>query len=256
MSTEGVVNQGPTILDPAGATQGQGAADGVERVQPLVGGTEDMPAGEVAQTAWRDALPDDLKQHEALKPFSSVADVAKALIEVRSKVPEVPEKPDGYEFTLPDAEAGTAVGDAEKIEVARLAHKLGLTNAQANALLVERRDIIRANARRQVEASKEFREKSERELKVELGAKFDETIAAARKAAERLAPEAIKEVMRATGIGNHPAFVKWFAALSRAIGEDVLIEGTAGHAAGRQKKNIDPVTGQPMLAFKGMPKPM
>lgn len=63
------------------------------------------------------------------------------------------------------------------------------------------------------------------------GAKLDETLAVARKTVA-LAPPEMKEVLNASGLGNHPAFVKWAYAIGKKLSEDAFVpSGGAAKAA-------------------------
>ena len=52
------------------------------------------------------------------------------------------------------------------------------------------------------------------------GDKFQETIVTAKAAIRTLGNEKLVEALEATGMGNHPEFIRFFAKVGRAIGED------------------------------------
>lgn len=62
------------------------------------------------------------------------------------------------------------------------------------------------------------------------GAKLDETLAVARKTMS-LAPPEMKEILRASGLGNHPVFVKWAYAVGKKLSEDSFVPNTGEQKA-------------------------
>jgi hypothetical protein len=63
------------------------------------------------------------------------------------------------------------------------------------------------------------------------GAKLNDTLAVARKTVA-LAPPEMKEVLEKSGLGNHPAFIKWAYAVGKKLSEDSFVpSGGAAKAA-------------------------
>ena len=60
------------------------------------------------------------------------------------------------------------------------------------------------------------------------GARLPETIAMAQRAIHRFGGDDIKELLDSTGLGNHPAVAKMFAAIGRATAEDTAIRSATG----------------------------
>lgn len=59
------------------------------------------------------------------------------------------------------------------------------------------------------------------------GDKLDQTLATAKKAID-LGPPELKEMLNVTGLGNHPAVVKWAYTIGKALSEDRFVTGKAG----------------------------
>lgn len=57
------------------------------------------------------------------------------------------------------------------------------------------------------------------------GAKLKQSLALAQKAVALGGPE-LKELLRSTGLGSHPAVVKWAVALGKALSEDSFTRGS------------------------------
>lgn len=141
---------------------------------------------------------------------------------VEAAKPVIPEK---YEFKLPD---GVEV-DAKAVEAfTPVLKELGLTQEAAQRLAelhvkeLERQDqalneMYVAQAESWATASKTDKEFG--------GANFDANLQIATKAVGRFATPELKEILRTTGLGNHPEFVRMFWKLGKAISEDSHVQG-------------------------------
>jgi hypothetical protein len=69
------------------------------------------------------------------------------------------------------------------------------------------------------------------------GAKLNDTLAIARKTVA-LAPPEMKEVLEKSGLGNHPAFIKWAYAVGKKLSEDSFVpSGGASKAVPKDMAN-------------------
>jgi hypothetical protein len=60
------------------------------------------------------------------------------------------------------------------------------------------------------------------------GDKLEETLSVARKAIDLGTPE-LKEFLNTSGLGNHPAVVRWAYAVGKALSEDHFVPGNGGN---------------------------
>lgn len=131
-----------------------------------------------------------------------------------------PEKYD--DFKIPE---GVSV-DPEAIKSFHgVAKELGLSQENAQKLVDYQAGLMKkmddaASAGYQ-EMQQKWREES---LKV-LGPKAEEQLSFAAKTRERFGDPALNEVLKESGLGNHPAFVQLFVRIGKAISEDNLAEG-------------------------------
>ena len=138
--------------------------------------------------------------------------------------PEVPEK---YEWNKPEGFEGE-LDEAALESFEPLAKELGLTQEQADKLVgIHAESLQKAHQQaaeqhsRQMEAwTKELRNDPEFG-----GAAFDGNIKSAQKAVEQFGSEGLKEALEETGLGNHPALVRTFAMIGKAISEDGFVSG-------------------------------
>lgn len=74
------------------------------------------------------------------------------------------------------------------------------------------------------------------------GDKLDQTLAVARKAVD-LGPPELKTFLEASGLGNHPAVVKWAYTIGKALSDDRFVAGRpAANAAGDRASRMYPTT--------------
>lgn len=193
----------------------------------------------VAQTSWLDGLSDDLKGNEALKGFASVEDAAKAYLDLKGKLPVVPEKPDAYSIEVPE---GLKADEALMGEFRNAAHEAKLTVDQAKTLT----GWWNKRAEAEQKAVNDARTAWTTELQTDWGGKFEGNVAVAQKAIRTLAPAEFVTFLEQSGLGNHPAMVRMFHRIGEAVSEDKLVQGTASQPA----KTINRMAGIPMLNYK------
>lgn len=133
-----------------------------------------------------------------------------------------PAAPESYEFKMPD---GVELDKAAADEFTAIAKELKLD--QANAQKVA--DIGAKMAQRQMEAHAQLVESWVEQVKAdkELGGdRLNENLGIARKAIDSLGTPELKELLNSTGLGNHPAVVKFALQVGKAISEDRFVAGS------------------------------
>ncbi|UYW74130.1 peptidase [Pseudocitrobacter faecalis] len=156
------------------------------------------------------------------------ADKAKAeKAEKEQKQDGAPEK---YEFT-----AGEGVElDTEALkDFEPVARELNLTNEQAQKLVDAYPKILAGVQQRQAEAWQAQTEQWAADVKADKeigGDKLTANLSAAQRALEQFGDPELKEYLDSTGLGNHPALVKAFIKVGKAMSEDKVVTG--GHESG------------------------
>lgn len=202
-------------------------------------GAQGTGTGDTGTPGFVDTLPEDLRAHDALKGFTDVGGLAKAYAETVGKVPIVPESPDKYVVEGFDAKAVK--------EFAEVAHKAGMTNAQAAEALkyVQGRD-----------AAREAAQTAEREAGLQAlqkewpGEAWKTNTALAMRAVERFATPEEKQFFDKTGLGDRPELIRMFYRIGMAISEDTLLTGKTKVPEGSGVKRNE--FGQPTLTFPSM----
>jgi len=140
--------------------------------------------------------------------------------ETKATEPEVPES---YEFAMPE---GVQLDKTAAEEFTAIAKELKLDQATAQKVA----DVGAKMAQRQAEAHVKLVETWTEAVKTDKeigGDKLAENLGVARKALEAFGTPELKDVLNSTGFGNHPAVIKAFYKIGKAISEDRFVTGGA-----------------------------
>lgn len=130
--------------------------------------------------------------------------------------------PESYEIKMPE---GVELDKAAADEFTAIAKELKLSAADAQKVA----DVGAKMAQRQAEAHANLVESWVEQVKTDKeigGDKLNENLAVARKAIDTFGTPELKDVLNATGLGNHPAVIKAFYKAGKAISEDAFVKGT------------------------------
>ncbi|HBC2536863.1 TPA: peptidase [Enterobacter cloacae] len=179
------------------------------------------PEGDKPQPGTEGDKPQDDKPADGDKPADKPAE------EKDQKQEGAPEK---YEF-----KAGEGVElDTEALkDFEPVARELNLTNEQAQKLVDAYPKILAGVQQRQAEAWQAQTEQWAADVKADKeigGDKLTANLSAAQRALEQFGDPELKEYLDSTGLGNHPALVKAFIKVGKAMSEDKVVTG--GHESG------------------------
>ena len=209
---------------------------------------------EVAQggsgNGFMEMIPEDLREHPSLSPIKDVGNLARSFVNAQKligadKIPFPtnpteedlsniysrlgrPETPEGYEF----ATDGNVITEDVAAEYAGVAHKLGLSPKQAAGILDYYKGSVGQTTEEMEQLAQEQAEQTTNELKREWGNSFGDKVAAAKGIIEQFAGLDMLQMRLEDGtkVGNHPAFIKAFAAIgdfkSTVTSEDTINDGT------------------------------
>jgi len=209
---------------------------------------------EVAQggsgNGFMEMIPEDLREHPSLSPIKDVGNLARSFVNAQKligadKIPFPtnpteedlsniysrlgrPETPEGYEF----ATDGNVITEDVAAEYAGVAHQLGLSPKQAAGILDYYKGSVGQTTEQMEQLAQEQAEQTTNELKREWGSAFENKVAAAKGIIEQFAGLDMLQMRLEDGtkIGNHPAFIKAFAAIgdfkSTVTSEDTINDGT------------------------------
>lgn len=132
-----------------------------------------------------------------------------------------PAVPETYDLKMPE---GVELDQAAAAEFTAIAKELKLDQAAAQKLA----DVGAKMAQRQVEAHAKLVESWAEQVKTDNeigGDKLAENLGVARKALEAFGTPGLRDVLNATGLGNHPEVIRAFYKVGKAISEDRFVGG-------------------------------
>ena len=230
--------------------------DGASQAGPPANGSildGSMPTAEKNPLAFDPgSLPDGLGGEPSLQSFDSVDKLAKSYVHARKMIgadpnqmlqlPKEgdedgwnqvynrlgrPEEADGYDFDLGDGEQSPDVADFKNV-----AHQLGLTNDQAKTMLGIYNQISENDLAEEQEQFEQMNVEYLQNIQKEWGDDFNKNSELARRAFQNFASEELMDVMKETGLSNHPEVLKTFARIGQVLSEDSILPGTRGAIGG------------------------
>lgn len=144
--------------------------------------------------------------------------------------------PEAYEFKMPD---GVELDKAAADEFSAIAKEMGLNQEQAQKVA----DVGAKMAQRHAEAHARQVEAWVGEVKADKeigGDKLDENLGVARKALDAFGTPELRDLLNASGMGNHPAVIKAFYKVGKAISEDGFVKGSPPGASTDPAKTMFP----------------
>ncbi|WP_447728561.1 peptidase [Enterobacter asburiae] len=184
---------------------------------PAPAGEPAKPEGEQPQ----DGKPQDDKPADGDKPADKPDDK-------EQKQEGAPEK---YEFKPAE---GQELDTAALEQFEPIARELNLTNEQAQKMVdLYGTKIMPMVQKQQAESWQKTTEQWAADVKADKeigGDKLTANLSAAQRALEQFGDPELKEYLDSTGLGNHPALVKAFIKVGKAMSEDKVVTG--GHESG------------------------
>ncbi|EHW4465828.1 peptidase [Salmonella enterica subsp. enterica serovar Kottbus] len=179
------------------------------------------PEGDKPQPGAEGDKPQDGKPADGDKPADKSDD--------KEQKPEgAPEK---YEFKPAE---GQELDTSALEQFEPIARELNLTNEQAQKMVdLYGTKIMPMVQQQQAEAWQKTTEQWAADVKADKeigGDKLTANLSAAQRALEQFGDPELKEYLDSTGLGNHPALVKAFIKVGKAMSEDKVVTG--GHESG------------------------
>lgn len=201
------------------------------------------------ETDWRHGLSDEHKLAETIKDLKTPDDMVKKLIHAEAKIgadkitrpgkDASPEQMDEYftalgrpekasDYKLPEENMPEGIElDQDAVRVAHEAfHKLGISQQQGAELIRLQAELVDGQQKKLLEADQAAQKQAAEDLRKDEefgGAAFDQNIALAQAAVEKLGGDDLKKVLDETGLGNLPPLIKAFAKMGRMMGDDAIL---------------------------------
>lgn len=179
-------------------------------------------AADTTQAATETAATDVTTEVKAEVPADAAATETKP--EVKAEEPKTPERvaPEAYEdFTSPD---GVEIDTEVLGQLKALGKELNLDQASAQKVF----DLGVQLQQRQAQAWEAQMQKWIGEVRSDKeigGDKLPENLALAKKAVEQFGGKEFSEFLDSSGMGSHPAFIRAFHRIGKAISEDTFVSG-------------------------------
>lgn len=147
-----------------------------------------------------------------------------------NKAPEAPKVPETYEFKAADGRAY----DTEIVKVySEVAKELSLTQESAQKMLDRLAPALEARQTQLLEVTRNGWAESSKADKEFGGEKLSENLAIAKGPLDKFGSPEFRELLEATGLGNHPELIRFLYRAGKAIGGDRFVGNSAG-AGSRQ----------------------
>lgn len=164
----------------------------------------------------------------------------------KSTATDAGDKPEGapetYEFKAPEGqEFDQNVIDA----FSDVAKDLNLSQENAQKVLDKMAPVIQARQSEQIAAAQEQWASDTKADKEIGGDKLNDNLAVAKKALDTFGTPALKDLLNASGLGNHPEVIRAFYRAGKQISEDAFVGGKPQPASGesvaqRMYPNMNP----------------
>ena len=213
----------------------------------------EVASGSGSRSEFLQQLPEEIRDHPSLQSINDVGNLGLSFVNAQrligaDKIP-LPKNPTEDDLSniysklgRPDEPSGYAIqadgqilteGDVNTYT--DIAHKLGLSKAQANGILDYYRSSIQQTTEAMSKDSEQQRQQIEQSLKAEWGADFDAKVSQANRAVADIAGEDLLDMVLQDGtkVGNHPAFIKAFASFAdfknSVTKEDTISENSVNY---------------------------
>ena len=213
----------------------------------------EVASGSGSRSEFLQQLPEEIRDHPSLQSINDVGNLGLSFVNAQrligaDKIP-LPKNPTEDDLSniysklgRPDEPSGYAIqadgqilteGDVNTYT--DIAHKLGLSKAQANGILDYYRSSIQQTTEAMSKDAQQQKQQIEQNLKAEWGADFDAKVSQANRAVADIAGQDLLDMVLQDGtkVGNHPAFIKAFASFAdfknSVTKEDTISENSVNY---------------------------
>lgn len=173
-----------------------------------------------------EAKPESQAVTAAAAAPATESQTTEATPEQQSTEAAKPAAPETYDLQMPE---GVELDNEAAAEFVTIAKELNLSQESAQKLAT----IAGKIQQKQTEARARQLEAWVDEVKADKdlgGDKLEENLGVARKALETFGSPELKDALNSSGLGNHPAVIRAFFKVGKAISEDGFVRGSAPRA--------------------------
>lgn len=129
-----------------------------------------------------------------------------------------------YEYQMPE---GMALDKSAADALTAFAKEQGIKPAEAQKLAAIGAQMVQRQQEAHAQTVSTWIEQVKTDKEIG-GDKFDASLATSRVAMETFGTPELKDVLNATGLGNHPAIVKFFYQVGKRVSQDEHVSGKGG----------------------------
>lgn len=179
------------------------------------GATEQAAPAEGAEPTAEGDKPEAESKEDGTKEDTDAADV-----------------PETYTFEMPE---GMPLDEAAAGELTTVAHELKLSQDQVTKLTKIGVQMRQRDAENHAKLVKEWSEAMQTDSELG-GEKFPENLAVARSTLQKYASPGLREILRATGLDQHPEMFRFVHKLGSDLAEDTFAPGGSGVSMSEEAK--------------------
>ena len=251
MSSEQITEQTTSPVEQTTTTETPATIASVAKTDTLISPTTEQPK---VATSWKEAISEEFRQDPNIEKFTEIDALAKSYInatkmigqdkvavpnknstedqwnEVYDKLGR-PESPDKYALDIKSDVVPLDNGAVKQF--AENAHKLGLSNKQAQGVLEFYKNSMEGTAQQSKVDTETAQVQAEQELRQEWGREFENNVKKAGALAKANINSDILDLELKSGIrvGDHPELIKGFAKIASMMSEDKIVSPESDSAS-------------------------
>jgi len=251
MSSEQITEQTASPVEQTTTTETPATIANVAKTDTLISPTTEQPK---VATSWKEAISEEFRQDPNIEKFTEIDALAKSYInatkmigqdkvavpnknstedqwnEVYDKLGR-PESPDKYSLDVKSDVVPLDNGAVKQF--AENAHKLGLSNKQAQGVLEFYKNSMEGTAQQSKVDTETAQVQAEQELRQEWGREFENNVKKAGALAKANINSDILDLELKSGIrvGDHPELIKGFAKIASMMSEDKIVSPESDSAS-------------------------
>tara|TARA_S200002703_G_scaffold718_1_gene1287 strand:+ start:168 stop:1055 length:888 start_codon:yes stop_codon:yes gene_type:complete len=251
MSSEQITEQTASPVEQTTTTETPATIANVAKTDTIISPTTEQPK---VATSWKEAISEEFRQDPNIEKFTEIDALAKSYInatkmigqdkvalpnknstedqwnEVYDKLGR-PESPDKYALDVKSDIVPLDNGAVKQF--AENAHKLGLSNKQAQGVLEFYKNSMEGTAQQSKVDTETAQVQAEQELRQEWGREFENNVKKAGALAKANINSDILDLELKSGIrvGDHPELIKGFAKIASMMSEDKIVSPESDSAS-------------------------
>ena len=243
MSSEQITEQTASPVEQTTTTEAPATIASVAKTDTLISPTTEQPK---VATSWKEAISEEFRQDPNIEKFTEIDALAKSYINATKMIGQdkvaVPNKnstedqwnevydklgrPESADKYSLDVKSDVVPLDNGAVkQFAENAHKLGLSNKQAQGVLEFYKTSMEGTAQQSKVDTETAQVQAEQELRQEWGREFENNVKKAGALAKANINSDILDLELKSGIrvGDHPELIKGFAKIASMMSEDKIV---------------------------------